>query len=174
MNRSLPLSTLLSAALLAFSAGPALAQAAAADAPAAQQVAPQVRHGHQARTPEQRQQAWQQRTQAFKEKLQLTAQQEGAWTAWQQALQPAQHARLDRQAIASLTTPERIDRLRAERAQRSAEMDRRGEATKAFYAALTQSQQQTFDRLGAERRHGKHPLRRGHGAAGQPHGAPAA
>jgi hypothetical protein len=54
-------------------------------------------------------------------------------------------ARLDRSGMEQLTTPERIDRMRALRAQHAAEADRRGEATKTFYAALTHEQQKTFD-----------------------------
>ena len=50
-----------------------------------------------------------------------------------------------RQDMDKLTTPERIDRMRAMRAQHAAEADRRGEATKAFYATLTPEQQKTFD-----------------------------
>ena len=50
------------------------------------------------------------------------------------------------------TTPERIDRMRARRAQHAAEADRRGEATKTFYAALTPEQQKTFDSRGQNMR----------------------
>ena len=83
---------------------------------------------------------------ALKSELKLTAAQEPAWTAYTTALQPGERpARLDRQGMEQLTTPERIDRMRALRAQHAAEADRRGEATKAFYATLTPEQQKTFD-----------------------------
>ena len=83
---------------------------------------------------------------ALKSELKLTAAQEPAWTAYTTALQPGERpARLDRQGMEQLTTPERIDRMRALRAQHAAEADRRGEATKTFYAALTPEQQKTFD-----------------------------
>ena len=63
-----------------------------------------------------------------------------------------------------LTTPERIDRMRALRAQQAAEADRRGEATKTFYAALTPEQQKTFDSRGQHMRgKGGHRGDRGHG-----------
>ena len=48
-----------------------------------------------------------------------------------------------------LTTPQRIDKMRELRSQRmtamTALMDKRGEATKAFYAALSPDQQKVFD-----------------------------
>ena len=57
--------------------------------------------------------------------------------------------------------PERIDRMRALRQQRNAEMDRRGDATKALYAALSPEQQQRMDAWGprpgdGRGRHGRH------------------
>ena len=96
----------------------------------------------------------------FKQKLQLSPGQEGAWNSYVAALQPSgEHKRFDRAALAALTTPERIDRLRALRAGRMAAMDRRGEATKTFYAVLTPQQKQVFDDATARRgahRHGHH------------------
>ena len=85
----------------------------------------------------------------MKQKLGITAAQEGAWNAWTAALKPpAQRAqRPDREAIARMTTPERIDRMRALRAERQARMDSRANATKTFYAALAPEQQKTFDQL---------------------------
>ena len=51
--------------------------------------------------------------------------------------------------MAKLTTPERIDKMKELRAQHlgemTAAMDKRGEATKAFYAVLTPDQQKVFD-----------------------------
>ena len=129
---------------------------------------------------------------ALKSDLKLTAAQEPAWTAYTTALQPGERpARLDRQGMEQLTTPERIDRMRALRAQHAAEADRRGEATKTFYAALTPEQQKTFDaqshrghrmggmKGGEGRHHGGHggpggPGERHHGGAGgKPGPAPA-
>ena len=86
------------------------------------------------------------RMEQLKGKLALTTAQEPAWSSFTTAMHPGERpARLDRQDMASITTPERIDRMRALRAQRAAEADRRGEATKTLYAALTPAQQQTFD-----------------------------
>jgi Spy/CpxP family protein refolding chaperone len=94
----------------------------------------------------------------LKQKLQITPAQEGAWTAFAAAHQPPANAmRPDRDAMARMTTPERIDQMRAMRTQRNAEMDRRMEATKSFYAALTPEQRKQFDEQTARHaRHGDH------------------
>ncbi len=90
----------------------------------------------------------------MKAKLKITPAQEGAWTAFTAAMQPPadsgvrpgteQRAELDK-----LTTPQRIDKMREIRSQRMAAMtalmDKRGEAAKAFYAALSPEQQKIFD-----------------------------
>ncbi len=99
-----------------------------------------------------RQQRIAQRQARLKQILQITPAQEGAWNTWiasRQAGKPFQRGQ--GADFAQLTTPERIDRMRARRAERAAEADRRGEATKAFYAALTTAQQKAFDALQAER-----------------------
>ncbi len=90
----------------------------------------------------------------LKAKLALTPAQEGAWSAYTASMQPpVRGARPDRAAMKAefdkLTTPQRIDKMRELRAQRMAEMnaamDKHGDATKAFYAALSPEQQKTFD-----------------------------
>mgnify|MGYP000854560300 FL=1 len=101
----------------------------------------------------------------LKAKLKLTAEQEGAWTTFTAAMKPP--ARLDtkypdRAEMDKLTTPERIDKMRALRSEHmtamNAAMDKREEATKAFYAALNAEQKKVFDaehaRMGG--RHGEH------------------
>ncbi|WP_431099145.1 Spy/CpxP family protein refolding chaperone [Polaromonas aquatica] len=110
----------------------------------------------------------------LKAKLKLTPAQEGAWTSYTASMQPPVHGARptpeQRAEFDKLTTPQRIDKMKELRTQRMAEMnaamDKRGEATKTFYAALTPEQQKTFD---AE--HKKHGFRHG-GARG--HGGPAA
>ena len=82
----------------------------------------------------------------LKQKLALTSAQEGAWTSFTTAMQPAARgARPDRAAWEKLSTPDRIDQMKALRNQRIAEMDRRADATKAFYAVLTPDQKKVFD-----------------------------
>ncbi len=102
---------------------------------------------------------------ALKAKLKLTAEQEGAWTTFTAAMKPPAHMdqpHMDHAEFAKLTTPERIDKMHALRTQRMADMnaamDKRDDATKAFYAVLNDDQKKVFDaehaRMGA--RHGEH------------------
>ena len=147
-------SRIAAAAMMAALALPVLAQPApsAVSAPPATTAS-----AEQARKPVDRQERRQaymaQRADAFKAQLQLTAAQEPAWAAFTAAMQPGERpARLGRADMEKLTTPERIDRMRALRAQQAAEADRRGEATKTLYAALTPEQQKTFDFRGQNMR----------------------
>lgn len=97
----------------------------------------------------------------LKQKLAITPAQEGAWTAWTASMKPpANLQRPNREEMAKLTTPERIDRMRQMRAQRQAEMDKRADATKTFYAALNADQKKVFDAETARRFGGP---RGGHG-----------
>lgn len=81
----------------------------------------------------------------LKAQLQLSPMQEAAWTEFMAAMEPSRHARLGWDGMEQLTTPERVDRMRALRMQHAAEADRRGDALKAFYAELNATQQKTFD-----------------------------
>ena len=96
--------------------------------------------------PAQMQQRRTERMTHFKETLQISPAQEGAWSAWTASMQPpANWKRPDRSEFERLPTPERIDRMRALRAERIARMDQRAEATKAFYATLNPVQKRVFD-----------------------------
>ncbi|MBC5782585.1 Spy/CpxP family protein refolding chaperone [Ramlibacter sp. USB13] len=109
-----------------------------------------------------------QRLGELKQKLAITPAQEGAWSTWTANLQPTPHQRPDRAEIARLTTPERIDRMRALRAERNAAMDKRMDATKTFYAQLNAEQKKTFDAESLRFLGGKGG--RGHGHHGGPRG----
>lgn len=107
-------------------------------------------HGH--RDPAKMEAMAAKRQAELKAKLKITAEQEGAWTAFTTAMKPParmDHQRPDRAEMDKLTTPERIDKMRAMHAQhmveRTAAMDKRAEATKAFYAALNADQKKIFD-----------------------------
>jgi protein CpxP len=150
------LNSLILASLLATAGASAMAQAP----PAAPVVGPagmhagmqgdrMMGHGNPAKM-----QAWMAKRQAeLKAKLKITPAQEGAWTTFTASMQPpAPIARLtpeQRAEFDKLSTPDRIDKMRTLRTQRmadmSAAMDKRGEATKTFYAVLTPEQQKTFD-----------------------------
>ena len=151
------LNELVLAGLLTTFGASAMAQSAAPAAPGAAASIPSSEHmgQHMGHHDPAKMQAIMAKHQAdLKAKLKLTPAQEGAWTAYTAAMQrpagmgmhpsDAQRAEMDK-----LTTPERIDKMRAMRiermAQMAAEMDKRGNATKTFYAALTPEQQKVFD-----------------------------
>lgn len=104
---------------------------------------------------------------ALKAQLKLTPEQEPAWKTFIEATKvPAglSTQRPDPAELAKLSTPERIDRMKAVHAQRigemTAAMDKHGEAVKAFYAVLTPEQQKVFDaqhQPGARHHHGPRP-----------------
>ena len=136
-------------AILAALSLPVLAQQAPVAPPAASATAgaPEARHeGRHERHHGDMAQRHAKRLADLKGQLKLTAAQEPAWTTFTTSMQPGERsARLGHNDMDKLTTPERIDRMRAMRAQHAADADRRGEATKTFYATLTLEQQKTFD-----------------------------
>lgn len=108
----------------------------------------------------------------LKTKLKITAAQEGAWTTFSTAMKPPANGMMGMQhdpklkaEMDKLTTPERIDKMRALRQQRmttmNAEMDKRADATKAFYGTLTSEQKAVFDAVAMQGGH------RGHGGRGE-------
>ncbi len=110
---------------------------------------------------------------ALKTRLQLSPNQEAAWTSFANAMKPQEPLVRDRAAFRAemekLSTPERIDRMQQLRKQAGERMDGRMNAVKTFYAQLNPAQQKVFDLEShawmAERgRHGRHGG--GHG----PHG----
>ena len=169
------------AALCAAFTFPSFAQSPAPTTSNQELSTPQAQPGHRsAESTEMRQQKREkrkaQRTQGLAhlhQQLALDPAQETAWSSFEQAMQPqsGRTARLDMHGMENLTTPERIDRMRAMRAQRAAAMDARGDATKAFYGQLQPEQQKTFDHasLGLM----QHGHRMGHRADhnGKAHGA---
>ena len=103
----------------------------------------------------------------LKAKLKITASQEAAWTRFTDAMKPAADMmgkRPDRAEMDKLSTPERIDKMRAlhkeHMAAMEAAMDKRGDATKTFYASLSPEQKKGFDdafaKMGQRGEHGMH------------------
>ena len=82
--------------------------------------------------------------------LHLTLPQEAAWRDYQQALEPDPISQARHQSaqmmMTGLPTPRRIDLIEANMQADVEVMHRQGEATKAFYGALTPEQQKVFDR----------------------------
>lgn len=144
--------------LTAIAQTPPPANAAAGTPPAAGH-----RMGHGDRDPAKMKEYMAKRQAELKAQLALTPAQEGAWTAWTAAMQPpAGMKRPDPAEMQKLSTPERIDRMRAMRTERNAEMDKRADATKTFYAALTPEQKKVFDAKAmrhGDGHHGGHGMR---------------
>jgi protein CpxP len=155
-----PVNTLVLAGIMAAASMAAVAQTAAPAAPATA-TAPakpghHAGHGKHRHDPAKMQARIAKHQAELKAKLAITPAQEGAWSAYTAALQPQARTggqRPDRAAMRAefekLTTPQRIDKMNALRTQRMAEMNaamtKRGDATKAFYAALNADQQKVFD-----------------------------
>ncbi|MES2361417.1 MAG: Spy/CpxP family protein refolding chaperone [Pseudomonadota bacterium] len=168
LKPSASLNSFILAGLLATAGASAMAQGAPTAPPAGPPAAGKAAGpagDRMARHDPAKMQAWMAKRQAeLKAKLKITPAQEGAWTSYTAAMKPAPHAQPtpeQRAEFDKLSTPQRIDKMREMRTQRMTEMnaamDRRGEATKAFYAALSPEQQKTFD---AE--HKKHGPHKGH------------
>lgn len=146
------------AALLLAGAGlTGHAQTSTAPSPAASPAYARMVHHDPARMQQFMQERRAQRLARLKDTLRITPAQEGAWAAWMASRQPpANWKRPDRAELDRLATPERIDRMRALRAERSAMRHAREDATKAFYAALDPVQKRVFDLETARRGHGAH------------------
>ncbi len=113
-----------------------------------------ARSANHAKMMEQRQQRMQagmekHRTQLH-DKLKLTPQQEPAWKAFTEATKP-QHdqkkhqAKADRQAMAAMSAPARMEKMLERSKERLARMQQHLDALKSFYAVLTPEQQKIFD-----------------------------
>jgi hypothetical protein len=91
---------------------------------------------------------------AIKKPLSLTAEQDAAWTHWVESMTPADgmgRPDFKKADWAGLTTPQRLDKMQSmheAHSQRMAQaLARHSEATKTFYAALTDAQQKVFDQV---------------------------
>ncbi len=143
----------------------AFAQTAPA-APATTQGAPAEQDGKRM-THEQRMEKMKQRMAArmaeLHKKLQLTPGQEAAWSAYVERMQPGAHpARPNREEMAKLTVPEKMERQLAMMQEMQKHMASRVEATKEFYAILTPAQKKVFDDEFAQGRYGHGRHHKGH------------
>lgn len=113
--------------------------AAGASGPSA---SPEIRERMQARA----KRHMDRRTADLKAKLKLSTEQDGAWNSYVAAMQPpATVPHPSRVDMNKLTTPERLDKMRELRKQREADMDKRDDATRTFYATLNAEQKKVFD-----------------------------
>lgn len=90
----------------------------------------------------------------LKAKLNLNASQEGAWNDYMGAMQPPANGMMGKSReerrkmfddLKAMTTPQRLDRMNAMQADRTAKLQQRSQATRNFYDTLTAEQQKTFD-----------------------------
>ena len=91
---------------------------------------------------------------AIKKQLSLNPEQDTAWAQWVESVKPVEgmgRPYMSNVDWAGLTTPQRLDKMQAmheEHSQRMAQtLARHSEATKTFYTALTEAQQNKFDRV---------------------------
>lgn len=160
------------AATITVFASPGFAQSAGSTSPDLHAQHLTQRADSPATTPSERQAKMQQRRTerqaALKAKLNISAEQEPAWSAFVARTTPEtwtkRHA--ERQDWAKLTTPERLDKMQARQAERAAAMTSRIDATRSFYSALKPDQQKLFDNqaqahmqrtgMHGKHRHGQH------------------
>ena len=96
----------------------------------------------------------QQRQAQLHEQLKLSTAQEPAWKAFTEKVKFTPSERPNREELAGLKAPERMERMAAMMKQREGRMTERVAAVKEFYATLTPAQQKTFDDNFMS--HGKH------------------
>lgn len=87
------------------------------------------------------------RLQELKVFLQLQGNQEAAWTSFYAVMQKPMPKpdRLKPEELEKLSTPERIDKMMAVKAERDLQVNQRMTAVKTFYASLNAQQQKVFD-----------------------------
>ena len=116
----------------------------------AQHMAQRSDHGDKHMSPERQERMTKkmaERQAKLKQTLQITAAQEPAWNAFVTSMAPPAQGmqRPSRDEMAKLTTPQRLERMQAMKAEHDKHMAARVEATKRFYSALTPEQQKRFD-----------------------------
>ena len=167
--------SLIAAAILAGIAGVSVTAIAQGAGPQAGIQSPRMEQMHKRHTERHAEHQTQ-----LKAALKLTAAQEAAWNAYVAGTAPnppAQAPGMSKEDWSKLTTPQRLDKMQAHRAERDAVMGKRIDAVKTFYAALTPEQQKVFDaqahggfhRAGMK---GEHRMggKGGHGERGGHHG----
>lgn len=88
-----------------------------------------------------------QHLEALKTTLKILPEQDSKWAAFANSMKPT-GPRLEKRTLEDmdkLTTPERIDKMMVFKAKRDVELHQRADATKAFYAVLSDDQKKMFD-----------------------------
>jgi protein CpxP len=107
-----------------------------------------------------------QRVARLHDELKITPAQENAWNAFVASMKPAQHAdgqRGDRAAMASLSAPERAQKMIERQKARTVFMEQRLAALNSFYSVLSPEQKKVFDEKAArmQSHFGRHGGERG-------------
>lgn len=106
---------------------------------------------------QQRMKKMEQHQAALKANLKLAPEQEAAWQAFVQAMKPpAKPERPNPAELEAMTTPQRLEKMKAMKAERDAHMNQRIQAIQTFYGVLTPEQQKVFDAHKPMRRHSHH------------------
>lgn len=140
--------TALSFGALAQSTGAPAQPAPAASATPSQAQTPRHDPQRHAQRMERMQQRIAEHQSRLKDSLQLRPEQETAWNDFLAKTRPTARPageRLSRADWAKLSTPQRLDRLDAMKAERDRQMAQRHDAIRQFYAQLTPPQQKAFD-----------------------------
>jgi hypothetical protein len=155
--------------LAALSLGGAMigaqAQTQAPDAHPRAHLSKEERQARHAEFAAKREQMRAQRVARLHDDLKITPAQENAWNAFVASMKPAHRAdgqRGDRAAWASLSAPQRAEKLLERQKARTAAMEQRLAALNTFYSVLSADQKKVFDEKTArmQSRFGRHG---GHG-----------
>jgi protein CpxP len=155
-------------AALSAAAGLATATFAQEPPPGAPPAAPLAGHPEwAAKMREHMHQRAEARAKALHDILNITPDQEAAFQTFIASIKPPEgrgpmDGHHDRGEMSALTTPERLDKVAARIAERQAAFQRRADAIRHFYAALSPAQQRAFDAM--------HGLMGGHHGHGGGHG----
>lgn len=90
----------------------------------------------------------------LKSRLKLAPEQEAAWRSFEEGMKPTPRTPPPPAEMATLSTPERMERMQAHLADRQAELKKRTDVVKAFYATLSADQKKTFDQSARQAKHG--------------------
>jgi len=124
--------------------------AAIAGAPDCGAMGGPLSYGDHGRGGERMKERMEKRAAELHDKLKLNATQENAWRTYIGKMKPAEMpARPDRAEMATLTTPERMEKMQMMMKEREKHLEERLAATKEFYGVLTPEQRKIFDEQSA-------------------------
>ncbi len=120
-----------------------------------QMLTPEQREARRAEMRERMQERRGERQKLMHDALGITPNQENAWKAYTDAMAPPAQPQPRADNAAPLTVPQRADQQAARAAEMAANVKKRTDATKRLYAALTPTQQKSFEALRQMQRGGR-------------------